>query len=144
MASPAPLRRLIDLPGIRDLETKALMKPRYAEPDARPDFPEIDACSVAIFGLTQDEADEIPRPEDWDRVERRPDRDQVVAFEAEGWDVTDDRRRPLRMLNHFAPQLWLALRGLAGTLPFEAAPDEEQSLMSSLAAEAARFRRDRR
>lgn len=143
MPDPAPLRRLIDLPGLKDLEHKALMKPRYADPDARAEFPEIDDCSRAVFGLTQDEADDVPRPEGWDRIERRPLRDQVAAFEAEGWDVTDDKRRPLRMLDHFAPQLWLALRGVAGQLPFEAEV-EADPMKSSLAMDAARFRRDRR
>ncbi len=141
------LRRLLDLPGIADLEQKALMKPRYADADARNEFPEIDEVSTAIFGITQDEADDVPRPEGWDRIDRKPVRDQVIAFEAEGWDVTDDKRRPLRMLEHFAPQLWLALRGVAGELPFHAEDkeqDAEDAMMSSLAAEAAKFRRDRR
>lgn len=137
------LRRLIDLPGIKDLETKALMKPRYADVDARTEFPEIDDASRAVFGLTADEADDLDRPADWDGIDRRPLRDQVAAFEAEGWDVTDDKRRPLRMLGHFNLQLWLALRGVAGTLPFHA--EEEPDIgSSSLALEAARFRRDRR
>jgi hypothetical protein len=138
------LRRLIDLPGIRELEDKALMQPRYADADARSHYPEIDEVSRAIFGLTQDEADDVPRPEAWDRIDRKPVRDQVIAFEAEGWDVTDDRRRPLRMLEHFAPQLWLALRGVAGEMPFQAEPDAEEAVYSALAADAAKFRRDRR
>ena len=54
MTSQPKLRRLIDLPGIADLETKALMKPAWAEPEARAEHPEIDACSMAIFGLTAD------------------------------------------------------------------------------------------
>ena len=139
----APLRRLIDLPGIAELEDKALMKPRYADDDARSEFPEIDACSKAVFGLTADEADEVPRPEGWDRIERKPVREQVDAFEAEGWDVTDNKRRPLRMFGHFNVQLWLAVRGVAGTLPFhvEREPDE---LKASLAKEAAIFLRNRR
>lgn len=136
------LRRLIDLPGVRDLEHKALMKPRYADDDARTEFPEIDDCTRALFGLTADEADDIARPQGWDGVDRRPTAQQVAAFEAEGWDVTDDKRRPLRMLGHLAPPLWLALRGVAGELPFQ--PDDEPDrLHASLAAEAARFRRDR-
>ena len=138
-----PLRRLIDLPGIKDLEYKALMKPRMAEPDARPEFPEIDAVSTAIFGLTADEA--TPRPEGWDRIERKPVRDQVAAFEAAGWDVTDDKRRPLRLFEHFSEQLWLAVRGVAGTLPFHAEVEEEKKPWgAALAADAARFRKDRR
>ena len=144
MPDPVPLRRLIDLPGIKELEQKALMKPRYADADARAEFPEIDDCSRAIFGLTQDEADDVPRPEGWDRIDRKPVRDQVIAFEAEGWDVTDDKRRPLRMFEHFAPQLWLALRGVAGELPFQAEADPDEAVYSSLAADAAKFRRDRR
>lgn len=140
----APLRRLLDLPGIRDLETKALMKPRYADLDARSEFPEIDEVSTAIFGLTADEAEDVPRPEGWDRIERKPARQQIDAFEAEGWDVTDDKRRPLRMFDHFNVQLWLAVRGVAGELPFQAEADETETLSASLAAEAARFRKNNR
>ena len=140
------LKRLIDLPGVRDLEHKALMKSRMGDVDARPEFPEIDEVVRANFGLTADEADDIPRPAGWDRIERKSERDQVPAFEAEGWDVTDDKRRPLRTLVHFCGPLWLAIRGVAGAVPF--IPDEEgkeeKSMMSSLAADAARFKRDRR
>ena len=137
------LRRLIDLPRVRDLEAKALMNSRYADADAREQFPELDETSRAVFGLTADEADDVARPEGWDRIERKPLRDQIIAFEAEGWDVTDDKLRPLRLLEHFNVQLWLALRGVAGGLPvvFEDEPDHG---MKSLAAEAKRFQRDRR
>ena len=137
------LRRLIDLPGIKDLEYKALMKPAFAEPEARGEFPELDACSMEIFGLTADQAEDVERPAGWDKIENRPVRDQVDAFEAAGWDVTDDRRKPLRTFAHFNQQLWLALRGVAGRLPFE--PDDKPDPWgSTLAAEATRFRRDRR
>jgi hypothetical protein len=52
-------------------------------------------------------------------------------------------RRPLRMLAHFSRQLWLAIRGVAGTVPFEAAPDEDAmgDWGSSLAADAKKFRK---
>ena len=36
-----------------------------------------------------------------------------AAFEDAGWDVTDDKRRPLRVLGHFSGPLWLAVRGVA-------------------------------
>ena len=137
------LKRLIDLPGVRELEGKALMNSRYADDDAREHFPEIDDCSRAIFGLTADEADDAPRPEGWDRIERKPLRDQILAFEAEGWDVTDDKLRPLRMLEHFKIQLWLALRGVAGTLPVQIEAEDDHGA-ASLAAEVKRFQRDRR
>jgi hypothetical protein len=138
-----PLHRLIDLPGIRDLEYQALLKSRMADIDARPEFPELDETSRALFGLTADEADDVERPAGWDRIDLQPDRDQVLAFEAEGWDVTDDKRRPLRLLGHFSAQLWLALRGVAGTLPFVPEKDADVGLASSLAAEAARFRKNK-
>jgi len=142
MATPS-LRRLIDLPGVADLEFKALMKPRYAEPEARAEFPELDACSSALFGLTADEAEAVARPDDWDDIETRPVRDQMIAFEAAGWDVTDNKLRPLRLLGQFNQQLWLAIRGVAGSLPF--VPDDEPDPeKSSLALEAARFQRNRR
>jgi hypothetical protein len=139
------MKRLIDLPGMAELERAALMNPRYADDDARTHFPEIDACSQAIFGLTADEADQVDRPAGWDRIEARPIRDQVVAFEQAGWDVTD-KRRPLRMLAHFNVQLWLALRGVAGRLPSAPTEDEEhpKDWAASLKADATRFRRDRR
>lgn len=141
--SNTPLRRLIDLPGVRDLEYKALMKPRMADIEARAEFPDIDDCIKALFGLTADDADDIPRPTGWDRIEHKADREQVTAFEAEGWDVTDDKRRPLRLLVHFSAPLWLAVRGVAGELPFAPEPEVDSSLSSSLAAEAARFRRNK-
>ena len=146
MASRSTLRRLIDLPGVRDLEHRALMNSRLADAGAQADYPEIDALSRALFGLTEDEADDVARPDGWDRIERRPDRDQIIAFEAEGWDVTDDKGRPLRMFAHLNTQLWLAVRGVAGELPFAGDPEEAQEadLTASLAAEAAKFRRDRR
>jgi hypothetical protein len=143
------LIRLIDLPGMRELEAKALMKPRMADPDARPEFPELDEVSLALFGITADQAEDVARPEGWDRIERKPVKDQLAALEAAGWDVTDDKRRPLRLLEHFSEQLWLAIRGVAGTLP--SAPvraskeeDESKGWGASLAADARSFRKDRR
>ena len=125
------LRRLIDLPGVRALEYKALMKPRMADPDARAEFPEIDEVARAIFGLTAEEAEDVPRPEGWDRIERKAEREQAAAFAAEGWDVTDDKRRPLRLLGHFSEPMWLAVRGVAGQLPFHAEADPADRMMSS-------------
>ena len=136
------LKRLIDLPGVRDLEQKALMKPRMGDVDARPDFPEIDEVVRANFGLTADEADDVERPAGWDKIDRKSERDQAAAFEAEGWDVTDDKRRPLRILPLFGEQLWLAVRGVAGQLPFQPETEERGGDWgASLALDAARFRR---
>ncbi len=142
MPSAPALRRLIDLPGIADLEYKALLKPAYAAPESRADFPEIDAVSLALFGITAEEAEDVPRPAGWDKIETKDARAQVAAFEAAGWDVTDDKRRPLRMLMQFNQQLWLALRGVAGTLPFLPDPEDKPSdWAKGLAADAARFKR---
>ena len=135
------LRRLADLPGIDDLELKALMKPSWASPEARDEHPEIDACSRTLFDLTAAEAEAVPRPDDWDGVERLSVREQVEAFEREGWDVTDSKRRPLRMLEHFSQQLWLASRGVAGRLPFQPEAPERDDWGRALAADAKRFRK---
>jgi hypothetical protein len=140
MSTPV-LRRLIDLPGMTELERKALMKPRYAEPESRAEFPEIDELSQKLFGLTADQAEDVERPADWDRIERRPIPEQVAAFEAAGWDVTDDKRRPLRMLPQFSEQLWLAVRGVAGELPFAPEVEQPDAWGAGLAAEAARFKK---
>jgi hypothetical protein len=140
MSRPA-LRRLIDLPGVADLEYKALMKPGYADPEQRADYPEVDACSQAIFGITADEAEAAERPADLPDIERLAPRDQAEAFEAAGWDVTD-KRRPLRMLRQFAPQLWLAIHGVAGQLPY--APDDDDKpddWATGLARDADKFLR---
>jgi hypothetical protein len=142
MSRTPPLRRLLDLPGVADLEYKALMKPAYAAPESRADYPEIDACSSAIFGLTADEAEAIALPADLDPIDGLAPREQAERFEAQGWDVTDDKRRPLRMLAQLGPPLWLAIHGVAGRLPH--APDEDDKPMdwaTKLAADADKFRR---
>ena len=136
------LRRLMALPGVAQLEFKAVMKREFAEPEARAEHPEIDSCSKTLFGLTAEEADAVARPAGWDGIETRPVAEQVAAFEAAGWDVTDDKRRPLRVLGHFNVQLWLALRGVAGELPFQPPPPEAPDRWGAdLAAEAKRFRK---
>ena len=140
-SNPAAPRRLIDLPGVKDLEYRALLKRDFAEPEARAEFPEIDACVMALFGLTADEAAEVTRPPDWDDIENAAPAVQVAAFEAEGCDVTDDKRRPLRVLGHFSGPLWLAVRGVAGELPFQPESRETEPWVSKLEAEAKRFRK---
>ena len=141
MTARPTLRRLIDLPGMADLEFKAVMKREFAEPQARLEFPELDDCSRALFGLTADEAEAVARPADWDGIETQPLQKQVFAFEDAGWDVTDDKRRPMRILGHFNQQLWLALRGVAGGLPFQPDDDGPERWVTNLSAEAARFRK---
>lgn len=138
---PDALRRLIDLPGVKDLEYRALLKRDFAEPEARAEFPEINACVATLFGLTADEAETVARPSGWDDAETQPPAAQVAAFEMEGWDVTDDKRRPLRVLGHFCAPLWLAIRGVAGTLPFEPESTTPEAWVSKLEAEAKRFRK---
>jgi hypothetical protein len=140
-SKPEALRRLIDLPGVDDLEYRAILKRDFAEPEARAEFPEINACASALFGLTTDEAEAVTRPPGWDDIEGKAPAIQVAAFEAEGWDVTDDKRRPLRVLGHFSAPLWLALRGVAGTLPFQAESSEPEAWVSKLEADAKRFRK---
>jgi hypothetical protein len=138
---PDALRRLIDLPGVDALEYRALLKREFAEPEARAAFPEIDACATALFGLTADEAEALPRPSGWDDIECKAPAAQVAAFEAAGWDVTDAKRRPLRVLGHFSAPLWLAIRGVAGTLPFQPESEAPEAWVSKLEAEAKRFRK---
>jgi hypothetical protein len=118
MTDRPTLRRLIDLPGVEALETKALMNRALAEPEARAAYPEIDALLKATFDLTGDEAEAVAKPAGWDNIDRRPPHGQATAFEDAGWDVTDNKRRPLRMFPQFNVQLWLALSGVAGSLPF--------------------------
>ena len=134
-------RRLIDLPGVDALEYQAILRREFAEPEARAEYPEIDACALALFGLTADEADQTPRPTGWDDIETKAPAVQVAAFEAQGWDVTDNKRRPLRVLGHFSGPLWLALRGVAGSLPFQPESREPEAWVSKLEAQAKRFQK---
>ena len=141
MNSQPKLRRLLDLPGVADLEMKALMKPRHADPDARAEFPDIDETARSAFGLTVETAEAFALPADWDGIERLDGFDLTDAFAAEGWDVTDDRRKPLRMLPHFALPLALAMRGLAGELPFQPEHTTPDPWGAGMAADAKRFRK---
>jgi hypothetical protein len=146
MTSKVVLRRLIDLPGVAELERAAVLKPLPGIGEVRPNDPDIDACAQDLFGLTPDGAEAAARPDDWDGIEDKPMARQVSAFEDAGWDVTDNRRRPLRVLAYFSAPLWLAIRGVAGRLPFQAEPAPDTSEAqgdwgSNLAAEAARFRK---
>ena len=146
MTDAPPLRRLIDLPGVDPLELKALMKPRLADPDERHDHPEVDETLKAVFGLTLDEAEDVALPADWPdhlkRLDRQSPAELVEAFEAEGWDVTDNKRKPLRVLPVMALPLALAIRGVAGELPFQPEPDHPTTDWGAgLKAEAARFRK---
>lgn len=100
--------------------------------------------SRETFGITAAEADEVARPDGWDRIERKAPKDQIFAFEDAGWDVTDTRRRPLRTLEHFAPQLWLAIRGVAGSLPFHEVNEDQDDVADKMAKDAAKFLKDRR
>jgi hypothetical protein len=143
---PSPLRRLFDLPGVADLERAAVLKPLPGIGEVRAADPDVDECARTLFGLTPGEAEAIPRPEDWDGIEDRPLPRQVAAFEDAGWDVTDNKHRPLRVLAHFSAPLWLALRGVAGQLPYQAEPEPDEENRprdwgSNLAAEAAKFRK---
>ncbi len=138
-------RRLIDLPGIADLEYQVLLKPRMADLGAEAEYPIIDEVCLKAFGITVAQADEIARPAGWDNIENKPLPAQIDQFEAEGMDVTD-KRRPLRTLQLLSAPLWLALRGVAGELPFKAdtsEEDAEDAAMAALAKEAKAFRRDR-
>lgn len=140
------MRRLADLPGVDALELKALMKPRLADPDLVHEHPEVDAVAVEAFGLSLDEAEATALPADWPDhfrdLHRRSPAELAEAFEAEGWDVTDKKRKPLRMLPILALPLALAARGVAGQLPFAAEPDHpETDWGANLKAEAGRFRK---
>ena len=143
MSSTPALRRLIDLPGIRDIEFKALMNPRMADEGAAADFPEIDELSRAVFGLTADEADDVPRPEGWDRIERkpRPGNRWPPSKPRAGTSPTTSAG-PCACSASSTSSSGSPLRESARELPFQAEP-EGDDMASSLAAEAARFRRNR-
>jgi len=113
---------------IRDLEAhRRMIVDRLAPADARAAFASLLAWFDLFRGLTARVQD--PRGE------------LVFAFEDAGWDVTE-KRRPLRMLGHYALPLWLAIRGVAGELPFQAPPAEaSDNWATGMAADAKAFRK---
>lgn len=143
MSERPRLRRLIDLPGMAELEFAAVMNPRMAEADARADFPDIDTVCRVNFGITPDEADAVVDPEGWDNIDAKAPQHQIFPFEDAGWDVTDNKRRPMRLLPQFSRVLWLAVRGVAGELPF-LADESPHEAAASLAKDAKAFLRNKR
>ena len=143
MSNRPRLRRLIDLPGMAELEFAAVMKPRMAEVDARAEFPDIDTVCQANFGIIPDEADAVADPAGWDNIDAKAPQHQIFPFEDAGWDVTDNKRRPMRLLPQFSRVLWLAIRGVAGELPF-LADESHDDAIAAMAKEAKAFQRNKR
>lgn len=130
--------RLLDLPGIRDLENLHLLNDNahvgIAEQDKLSN--RIDDVSVKYFGITEpetyyafpDDFEELKRsePEEAYRLQderdefeaqffcnaNRPFRDLLSYLQNLGWDLTDENGRPLRLLERFARQIEAAAKGL--------------------------------
>ena len=146
MSALPPLRRLIDLPGVIELERAAVLTPLPEIGETRQADAEADACAMALFGLTPEEADLVETPDDFPAIDHKPIAKQVLAFEDAGWDVTDAKRRPLRVLAYLGLPLWLAIQGVAGELPYLAPEEsgeeaESEAWGADLEAEASRFRK---
>jgi hypothetical protein len=114
MATSPPLKRLRDLPGVMALERRAQLDRSLAAESARSREDAFDEVSVALFGITADQA-----MEEWEWGEddilnphtALSENDLAAMFHRLGWDVTDEYGRPLLVMKHFDRQLALVLAG---------------------------------
>lgn len=144
--------RLIDLPGVRELENDQVLCNAV-----RGDQEEIDtkahAVSRALFGISQHGAaprepdvNEEDDPEAWARYDADVERFEAVddlSYEQMGWDVNDDLGRELLVLRQFSRQIAAAYLGIAGKTPDVQAAGV-QTWAAKMEAEASRFRPTRR
>lgn len=122
--SEAPMRRLRDYPAIDELEHRSVLDTNLLAPAAiaHPETGIADAIK-SVFGLDLSVFVKWLFDDDGSAREAYaviPNTEaEVVPFFAElGWDVTDKRGQPLRMLYHYVLPLYAAIRGDAGaTLP---------------------------
>lgn len=130
--------RLLDLPGIRDLENLHLLNDYahvgIAEQDKLSN--RIDDLSIKYFGIAEsdtyyafpDDFEELKRSKPEEAYRLQDERDEFDArffcapnrpfgellsyLDSRGWDLTNDNGGPLRLLERFARQIEAATRGL--------------------------------
>lgn len=111
------LRRLIDIGGVRDAESRIVLDKSLAARSAGWDGT-FDALSVELFGVTAEQVDqreyafEGDEMATWCRECFEPD--AVSLFRRHGWDVTDDYGHELMVLTHLKDQFLAAIHGKAG------------------------------
>lgn len=111
------LRRLRDVPGIREAELRIVLDRSLAAKAAGWDGV-FDDLSRELFGATADQVEDHDdcfvgddlAPWCWERY----DHDAVGVFRRHGWDVTDDYGHELMVLTHLKSQLLAAIHGKAG------------------------------
>lgn len=147
MGLPHPQYVLRDLPGIASLVPH--LNPRPWSPEEEALQGRVDAVSVAIFGITEQDTgfnEEMPEDEDeWQRwataeheweksldLEDEPFPEARACFEFLGWDVTDGQGEEHPALWYFARQILCAAWGRVGHLPGE----EGNETTIAIAAEA--------
>lgn len=123
--------RLLDLPGMRSLESALILGLPPKSPDEPTLAERLDVVSKQLFGITESEtyigAPESDAPADWTRYdllweereavipeEAYDHPDTIAFFRARGWDVTDDFGQVARVLEHFYEQILLTEAGVAG------------------------------
>ncbi len=104
------------------------MKRDFAEPEARAEFPSWTSArsSSSRSPPTRRRTSRAPRA-GTGRAPADPRPGGRASRRRAGTRPTD-KRRPLRIFGHFNQQLWLAIRGVAGSLPFQAESDEPEPL----------------
>ncbi|MBI1198687.1 MAG: hypothetical protein GC203_12555 [Phenylobacterium sp.] len=128
-----------ELPGIADLERRALLEPQLRSLVGAVTCPEFDQSALELFGTTSPDFQEGLGDDDWTGIYGdlpEDDREMVAYFATKGWVVSDGYGRPSYMLE---PYLLLLCGHLAGKLPLNAQVSAAR-WGSNLAEEAKRFR----
>jgi|ERR1051326_1166512 hypothetical protein len=136
---PSVVVRLIDLPGMRDLEARKLMNDRARVDDDRDQdlLHRITEFSVKHFGINEWDT-RFQFPEDFDQIERDhpyraydiederddherhflngniPVQDHCSYLRHHGIDLTDDNGQPIRLFDRFVRQAEAAIHHICG------------------------------
>jgi hypothetical protein len=156
MSARGELKKLLEQPGVSDLEREAVLDPRLATESSFDDA-KVQRASRKAFGFRADETpnallealsqgrEDLDYEEDfepiWSEMEDTlavDDYQLVALFNGLGWDVTDERGRPLLVLGHFKYPLYLVANNI---VPLRAQPVSNEDWEAALKQAAAKFHR---
>lgn len=165
MAAQNPMRRLIKLPGVKDVEEFWRLG-LHTSNDARSLEDRCNALTKELFGITRDDTLFVAPPEyqdgtmpfedRWDVDAQRADHEAQFVTEAMGfdedkvefllhfgWDLRDDRGQPLEITRYICRVIEAVARGVAGSAP-SSEVIETQSWGQALEQAAAEFKKKKR
>lgn len=140
MSGNRPLRRLVKMPGVRDLESRLLLDTVGGGPPSGDFEFQRDYVLRKLFGITRNDTvfktpdayvdRELSRDEEWDLEDLQEewelqllaerlewDEQRVEYLKLLGWDLADDDGKPLRITRYVCRVIEAATKGIAGTVP---------------------------